>query len=291
MKLIVLLTLCLCFANSDTVLHAQSPSLLTQVAGVGIDIPQLGKTPVAMPSLQGSQTETDRTAALKSIAGGAGWKRFSRNSVVAPVSIDMDYLKDASGTRLGHSVHFAFVVHASLETLKDKDLMKQMFGEEQSEAQKPDEEAKEMESQEVTDADLAKLEITPDDQTSFASVGFPLLDKVQLRGVLQLQQAVENDTIVLTMAVDPRFQDRNAWSPLSDGQRPTDWRPYQGAAGYLSVTRLNESDGKGLSAACLLESRFVIYEPVDWFSGSNLLRSKLPLMLQESARSLRRKLK
>ncbi|MGB7345465.1 MAG: hypothetical protein WBD20_14720 [Pirellulaceae bacterium] len=293
MKCVTLLTISLLatglLANSMIVpAKADSPLLLEAITGEGIEIPLLGKAVIDKPSIKSSQTADQRAAVLKAIAGGAGWKRFSRNSVVAPVSIDLDYLKDDAGTRMGHRVHLAFVVHASLETLKDKDLMKQMFSNDEK-----SEDAEAVESEKITDEDLSKLGINSDDTTSFASVEFPLLDKVLVRGVLQLQQQTEDDTIVLAIKADPRFGERNSWSPISDdGQTsPPDWRAYEGAGGYLSVTRLSETDGDGLSSACLIESRFVVYEPVDWFSGSNLLRSKLPLMLQESARSLRRKLK
>jgi hypothetical protein len=280
-----------CSVIVATACYADTPSLLAKLTTTGTQIPVIGATPIESPALQAEQDAAMRATALKSIAGGAGWKRFSRNSVVAPVSIDLNYLKDAKGDRVGHLVHLAFVVHASLETLRDKDLMKQMFGDE-----KPEPETEAMESKEVSDKELARLGITKGENTSFAMVEIPLLDKVLARGVLKAQQTIASDSLTIAIEADPRFADRNSWARIVDDKSDKnatdgDWQPYQGAAGYLSVSRLNETDGKGLSSACLIESRFVIHEPADWFSGSNLLRSKLPLMLQESARSLRRKLK
>ena len=76
---------------------------------------------LALPTLSVGQSDKQRMDQLTALAGGAGWKRFSRNSVVAPVAIDVKYLNGADGSRVGHSLHAAFVVHASLETLKDKD--------------------------------------------------------------------------------------------------------------------------------------------------------------------------
>ncbi|QDT12409.1 hypothetical protein [Planctomycetes bacterium K23_9] len=262
----------------------QPASLLQEVVGPGVEIPGLGKTAVLPPMLAAELTPPERAAALKSVSRGGDWKRFSRKSVVAPLSIDLEYLKNSEGERMGHRVHLAFVVHASLETLKDQDLMKQMFAGES----KP-EDADTVESEKITVDELSQRGIAPDDKTSFSVIQFPLLDKVTVKGVLQIQQTTKDDTIVLAVKVDPRFSTRNAWAPISEKGDP-DWRPYQGAAGYLSVTRLSETDGTGLSNACFIESRFIIYEPTDWFRGSNLLRSKIPLLLQESARKLRRKL-
>jgi hypothetical protein len=268
--------------------YADTPSLLLHLTTVGTEIPGVGPTPIKSPALVDEQDAATRAKALASIAGGAGWKRFSRKSVVAPVSIDLEYLKDTRGNRVGHLVHLAFVVHASLETLQDKDLMKQMFGQEKAEL---DDET--TDSKEVTDQELSRLGINKGDNTSFVMVEIPLLEKVLARGVLQAQQSTARDILTIAIEADPRFSDRNAWARIVGEKNATDgdWHPYQGAAGYLSISRLSETDGKGLGSACLIESRFVIHEPKQWFSGSNLLRSKLPLMLQESARSLRRKLK
>jgi hypothetical protein len=35
----------------------------------------------------------------------------------------------------------------------------------------------------------------------------------------------------------------------------------------------------------------LMHEPTQWFSGSNFIRSKLPLAIQEGARSFRRSLR
>jgi hypothetical protein len=65
----------------------------------------------------------------------------------------------------------------------------------------------------------------------------------------------------------------------------TDSHPYEGAGGYMHVAKLSDPSG-----ACLIETWMVLHEPTEWFRGSNLLRSKLPLMIQESVRKFRRHL-
>ncbi len=52
------------------------------------------------------------------------------------------------------------------------------------------------------------------------------------------------------------------------------------------VTRLARPEG-----ALFFEMHVVIHEPEAWFGGPNLLRSKMPLVIQENVRNLRRRLK
>jgi hypothetical protein len=61
--------------------------------------------------------------------------------------------------------------------------------------------------------------------------------------------------------------------------------PYTAAGFYLKVTRLIEPAG-----AALIEYHMVFDEPNGWFGGANLLRSKLPLVIQEEVRNFRRRL-
>ena len=64
------------------------------------------------------------------------------------------------------------------------------------------------------------------------------------------------------------------------------WQPYHDAGAYLKATRLAEPPG-----ALLLEYHAIFWEPHDWFDGANLLRSKLPTLMQSKVRWVRRKLR
>ena len=241
---------------------------------------------LALPTLSVGQSDKQRMDQLTALAGGAGWKRFSRNSVVAPVAIDVKYLNGADGSRVGHSLHAAFVVHASLETLKDKDLMQQLFANESSSGK-----TESKSEGQVSDKVLIERGITKTENTSFANAEIALLKKVTVRGVLQVQKSESENGIDFAFRLDKRFNDAdqtsNAWSRIGkDKATLPDWTPYSGAAGYLVVRRLPE-----LESACLIECRVLLHEPKEWFNGSNLLRSKLPLMIQETARSFRRQFK
>jgi hypothetical protein len=96
----------------------------------------------------------------------------------------------------------------------------------------------------------------------------------------------------LAATLDPRFsQDReipNAWRPqrLDDAGHVVNGaaRPYAGAAWYWKATKLKQPAG-----AILIEYHVVFDEPEGWFNGANLLRSKLPLLVQDGVRKFRRR--
>jgi hypothetical protein len=60
-------------------------------------------------------------------------------------------------------------------------------------------------------------------------------------------------------------------------------QPYSGFGGYAKATRLIDPPG-----AIFIEYHAAFAEPQDWFSGTNLLRSKLPILAQMIVRQLRR---
>ncbi len=118
-----------------------------------------------------------------------------------------------------------------------------------------------------------------------------MLDRVELSVTARTCESRTDDSLVLCAEVDPRF--------LPDGQFPNRWRPivrggdgslqsgspapYPGGAIYLKITRLADPAG-----ALFIECHLVFAEPDEWFGGANLLRSKLPLLIQSNCRDFRR---
>ena len=269
--------------------RGELPQLLEQLVGTGVVMPGNETFAVPPPTLGQGLDAQERRQRLEGLAGPLGWKRFSRNSVSAPISIELKYLKAASGQRIGHDVHVAFILHTSLDKLKDETLMKELFGEPED-----PEAAEDFESSELTAAQLDELGVTAQPDSSYGSIQIPILKRVIVRGVIEAQQqSEEDDRIIFAWRFDPRFSEastlRNTWTPVNRddaGKKSLGaQQPYGGTGGYLIVSRLPEVAG-----ACLVESHMVIHEPAEWFSSSNQLRSKMPIMIQESVRSMRRKL-
>ena len=99
---------------------------------------------------------------------------------------------------------------------------------------------------------------------------------------------------LVAMRIDPRFDD--------DGQFPNRWLPLErdeagtAEAGHSRTPitrRADTSRRRGLhkpAGAVLVEYHLAFDEPAGWFSGANLLRSKLPIVCQDGVRKFRRRL-
>jgi len=237
------------------------------------------------PSLQPGQDAAKRKEVLVDLAGGRGWKHFSRKSISAHVATEVKYIKNADGDRIGHQVHNAFIVHASWDKLKDADLSDQLF----LESAPPDNvAARKLDPAEWKAAGIDAIA----ENESFGLVELPLLERVVVRGVMRSVRMVDDDSVTVVWELDPRFtggaSPSNTWAAISEDDSG-EWmegeqHPYRGAGGYLHISRLTE-----LENACLVEMRMVLHEPKDWFRGSAVLRSKLPLLLQQGAKDFRRK--
>jgi hypothetical protein len=226
------------------------------------------------------------------VAGKSGWNRFSRNSAIAPIRIEMEYLKTVDGERFGQRVHVAFVVHASIDKLRDADVMSRLYSDASDHAE-PEEDVR---SKSIDSSELEKLGIK-DSTASFSWMQFLLLNKIELQWVTRSERVDGDNFFAVAWELDPRFapsetNDRrlqNRWVKRNRDERGQvvlgDPQSYAGAAGYLIVSGL-----AGIENASLVEAEIVFHEPADWFSGSNLLRSKVPLIIQESARRFRREL-
>jgi hypothetical protein len=104
---------------------------------------------------------------------------------------------------------------------------------------------------------------------------------------------VEHDrreSVLVAAEVDPRFlgdpEFPNQWQPIvgkGGARKFGQANPWSGAGFYMKITKLAEPAG-----AVLVEQHVIFVEPTGWFDGANLLRSKLPVVVQTSVRTLRR---
>ncbi len=266
--------------------------LLAELLADGVSI---GKESVRLtpPQADPRLSQQELAAAQRKLAGSRGWTQFTRDSMVAPVHIDLDYLKGADGERVGQRAHFAFVVHADLPTLRDDDLMQEMFTAETDASEREGFRAKAIDRQTLIDEG-----IEVNDASTYGLLETVLLNKIALTGVMRSERMDANNFFAVAWKLDDRFSGhppahteyRNEWRKLDRDELGNLTRgqpnPYAGTAGYLIVSPVD-----GLEGASLVEAEVILHEPKEWFSGSNLLRSKLPLIIQESARKLRRGLK
>ncbi|GAB5514711.1 hypothetical protein [Rhodopirellula baltica] len=231
---------------------------------------------------------------LEKLARAGGIQRFIRDSVVAPIAIDMDSISNAEGQRIGHLLDVTFVVHAPIDLVEDSDTLQSLLGVNNQEAETDEAGA----ANKVTTEELSRLGIAVDSESeSFGRVSFPLLDRVLINGVIHAEtkrriEGTADDYVTVAWQLDPRFE--NSWSPIERndlGEEVTgDAKTYRGLGGLITATRLPVDIAGSDSDATIVQAKLVVHEPVDWFGGRNQLRSKLPLIIQDRVRDLRRKL-
>jgi hypothetical protein len=210
-----------------------------------------------------------------------------RRAVVAPFVLR---IKDEphAGEGRPRRVDLWFVAHGDFDRLSDEDFLKQQV----------DTETKSRQGGSLTEGAILtedqlrarKIEIVPDER--FLTVNLELFDRVKLRGTVRARLSRTAESVTLAATLEPQFaQDRefpNAWRSLKldDAGRGVigPAQPYVGAAWYCKATKLKQPKG-----AVLIEYHIVFDEPEGWFNGANLLRSKLPLLVQDGVRKFRRR--
>lgn len=266
-------------------------SLLRPLTQRGVLFPEGHYQKLAPPSMQdGWDTQTQRKEVTK-LAGRHGWEAFVRDSAVAPFTLELAYIRDGDGNRIGHVVDLWFVAHGTLASLENERLADGLFeeGDGSPDADRP--QIRVLDQEELARVGIAELN---GDSEKYIFAEFPLLHRVQARGVAHVRRCVGDDSLVVAWELVPRFRDAesvtNSWHSIdadSLGNRSVgELRPYEGYGGYIKVTRLAEPAG-----ALWIEAHVVFHEPEGWFRGSNALRSKMPLAIQDSVRAFRRQLK
>ncbi len=292
-------------------LRAQRDDLFTDLTQRGLPFTDQQRITLSAATLQPGMTDSERTKALAQLIGKLKWDRFARDTVNAPVVVDIDTINAPSGERLGLRVHSAFLAYTTLEALRDRDLMEETFGAAPIDSAPIDSAAsdssknvdgenaqprvvlRELPAAELTRLGFADQAERAQGQTSFAYIELPLLNKVLLQGVIRLEKRDRPGAVEFAWRFDPSFNakenyacrwtrlERDAVGKLIEG----DSYPYSGCGGWMGVYEVDREERQ-----LLVESQLLLREPVDWFAGSNFLRSKLPLTLQENARTFRRKI-
>ncbi len=275
----------------------QPPQLAATIWQEGIRINDAVAVPVSRPVLEVATTVADRMEIAKKLAPRMPWERFSKDSVLAPVMINTDAIKDDDGKRVAHSIRSTFIVYAPLEDLRNQELMEAVL----LNGEDPQSDEITAAGQQVPVHVLESLGITRPQKTanddssrgdSYGVVTLPLMNRVQLTGVIWAEKFSGNDHLGVVWKFDDRFAQTDyacKWQKMTRNQlgepelgEPV---PYVGCGGYIAVYEIDRA-----ANMLLVESRIVMHEPDDWFGGSQFLRSKLPAALQENAWSFRRKI-
>ncbi len=246
------------------------------------------------PSLPNGTNADQQRQSLRKIAGRIPYDEFVRNSRTARFRIDLRSVKNRSGVRTGQTVDIWFVAYGTLRAINENELLDELAKLNRTKAGQNNQDRSRL----LREDELAERNIimaTDEEQRErYGYFDAPVLNKVQVSGVTRSVLTQSEHSALWAIVLDDRF--------LSDRELPNQWRsllrndlgavelgptqPYSGLGGYVKVEELVDPKG-----ALLVEMHLAFDEPQGWFGGANLLRTKLPLAVQENVRVFRKKLK
>ena len=249
----------------------------------------LDKGLLPAPMMKDGLTAKQQQDVLEKAAGTRPLELFVKKTAAAPFSLKINSASDGAGKRAVRlTLDLAFVAFGPLERVIKEDVLNQLIG---TEAKK----GKDASDVKILSADMMRTrgieELKgPNLEERYAALDIFLLDRVKITGVTRNVKTFGPGWIALAMQLDPRFENDkeypNRWrsfDPLEDVFGPP--QVYAGLAGYARVTELPSPQG-----ALFFELHVALNEPEGWFGGANVLRAKLPLVIEQNVRKLRRKL-
>jgi hypothetical protein len=288
LHLIIIIASASCLSAADQ--PAANP-LFDELLNKGLAIPKVPPLKLPTPLLNDGMDAKARKAVIDKAADKLPVELFLKKSDNAPFTLKINSINDAQEKRRGQTLDLYFVAFGKLETVVKKNVIHQLFMQEGKQAdgvQRVDY---------LSAEDLAQRKIKALDgagiEERFASLDIAFLEKVSVSGITRNVQTRTPHGVTVAMQLDDRFandkQYPNRWRAITRSADKADQlgppQPYTGFAGYVCVTELAEPAG-----ALFVEMHIAFHEPPEWFGGPNLLRSKLPVVIQENVRGFRRKI-
>ncbi len=215
-----------------------------------------------------------------------------QKSYYAPVITKVRTLQPAKGKGPAvRAVDVWFVAHGTWKTLLSKEFLDSTATAENSKSQVVARSGV-LSKEELRKRNLTAV-VTDGREERFLYTTFSLFECVEISATRFSTLVRGDDSLLAAGNVDPRFDKDatypNQWRPLlRDAQAEITRGPAQvfsHAAGYAKITRLKEP-----ADAVFVECHIIYEEPYGWFDGENLVKRKVPAMVQEKVRSFRRKL-
>ncbi len=132
------------------------------------------------------------------------------------------------------------------------------------------------------------------ERTGYAHVQITLMDRVLLKSTHVTTWHRTQESLIVAARIDPSFTGEaefpNQWQGLRRNDEGKlipvgDPTPYHAAGYYVKFTKWHAPE-----PMLFVEWHLIFAEPTAWFEGANLLRSKLPLVIQTKVRGMRRDL-
>jgi hypothetical protein len=268
--------------------HNEANLLFRDLRKPGLEIGTNLRIPLPAPSMADGLGRDAQQAVIRAVAGeDYAMDELVRKSVVAPHVLRLRKITPSDPKAPARGVDIWFIAFGDLKTVASKEFLDRVLQANRNEAKGED----------LKEADLARHQITMQPahakRESYGHVTFAFLDRVEISVTGHSFWSQTDDSVVAAAMIDPRFRNDpqfpNRWrNMIRDDEGKFQFGPrqtYEGAAYYVKITRLIEPRG-----ALFVEAHLVFTEPVKWFDGANLLRSKLPPVVQAQVRSLRREM-
>jgi hypothetical protein len=270
-------------------------SILQQLVEAGVPVGSGAPLKLPAPTLADG---LDAAAQKKAIQGITDANHpvdaLLRKSIVSPFQLIIRSEGNATGEVTGKRVDIWFVVYGDLSTITKEGFLEERFslGSKGENDNKPAAKSVILSAEELQKRNI-QITTAEDVKDGFAYASFSLFDRVQISGTGHVVQTRTKTSIVMASLLAPGFADdadyANRWATI-DRDKPGNLsvgesHRYAGYGSYVKVTELIEPQG-----ALFVEYHMVFDEPKSWFNGANLLRSKLPLMVQDNIRKFRREI-
>ena len=218
---------------------------------------------------------------------------LARKSVVSPFVLKLDDVTTSDDKRPFRTIDVWFIAYGRIERFGEEDFLKKLVETAESSRKSKLPFAKGV----LTSDEMKQLSVftedTPDRTQRFFFSTFDLFDRVVVTATRRVVVTRHPESALVAAMIDSRFTKSpshpNQWQAVARGDGEEFQlgapQPYESAGLYAKVTKLKEPAG-----ALFIEYHHVFCEPEPWFSGSHLLRSKLPMVVQDAVRKLRRKL-
>jgi hypothetical protein len=275
----------LCLVGQPAAAHEAANPLFKELLDPGLLVGPNVRAKFPPPTMpDGLDAAAQKGVITRLIGTDYGYDDFTRKSVVAPQLLKLRDVTPSDPQAPAKGVDVWFVAHGDFALTDDEKFLDRLVNVGRGEGQ----------GKSLTKEDLAKRKIVtrPEDEKreGYGLIEFDFLDKVRIKVTGRAVWSKIPDSVVVAAVIDPRFtgdpEFPNEWRSLSKdggGLKVGPPHPWSGAGFYLKITKLHEPAG-GL----FIEQHVIFAEPTGWFEGANLLRSKLPPVVQNNVRNMRR---
>jgi hypothetical protein len=266
--------------------HERANPVYRELREDGVAVTASERARLPAPTMADGLTADEQEAVVKKVIGeDYSLDEFTRPSPVAPHILRIGDGSPSDPKAPSRTVDVYFLARGDLAAVASRDFLDRVL-----DANREGGKARALTTEELG---RRRIRVGDDKHEGFGTFVFPLLERVEIGGVGHSFWSQSADSLVTAGLLDGRFRDDadfpNRWRPITkdrDGQKAlAKAEPYGGAGYYIKVTSLGRPKG-----ALFVEAHLVFTEPRGWFGGANLLRSKLPPVIQSQVRAFRREL-